>query len=433
MIVEFSIANFRSFKTLQTLSFEAANISSKDKNIDGDNVAVISKKLKILKSKAIYGANASGKSNLIKAISVFLKLIRFSVKTENLISQLVKRFELSTETEDEPTFFQLIFFYESTIYRYGFEVKEGKIITEWLFGNPKGVEVPFFTRETRNVQVNERSFKAAKKHESLLLNEENEIFRDDSLFLSAVSAMGESFAKSIVNEMLSINLISSVNDPLLKEIIKAEMISSQDKQENSMILELLRSVDDIEDVQIAEKDNLPDEMPDELKQLIKDGEWNIAPDFHSIRTVYDAKKNKFNTVSGDFEDWESEGTKKFFYLSPLLINALKQGRTLIIDEFDARLHPLLTKKIVGLFNSQLTNPHAAQLLFVTHDTNFLKANLLRRDQICFVEKDRFGSSTLKTLVEFKGVRNDASFDKEYLQGKYGAVRFLNTLENTLIL
>lgn len=438
MIIEFSVANFRSFKTLQTLSFVAANITSKDKKIDENNVIeiplVASKKIKLLKSKAIYGANASGKSNIVKALSAFWRIIRHSVKNEKVISNEVQKFELSTETAYEPTFFQLIFIHENVTYRYGFEVKENKIFAEWLLGNPKGVEVPFFTRENRTVKVNERSFKEAKKYESLLDNENNEIFRDNSLFLTSVSAMGEKIAKSLVTEILTISMVSSVNDPMLKEIMREELQKDKQNGRNIKIMELLQTVDNIEQIEVTEmdKDDLPEEVLEELKDFIHSEEWHIAPNFHSIRHVYDAENNKQSTIKGNFEEWESEGTKKFFYLSPMLINALEKGEMLIIDEFDARLHPLLTHKIVSLFNANITNPKGAQLLFVTHDTSFLQADIMRRDQICFVEKDKFGSSTLKTLVEFKGVRNDASFEKDYLQGKYGAVRFLNDLENAFI-
>ncbi len=438
MIIEFSVANFRSFKTLQTLSFVAANITSKDKKIDENNVieipSVASKKMKLLKSKAIYGANASGKSNIVKALSAFWRIIRHSVKNEKVISNEVQKFELSTETVNEPTFFQLIFIHENVTYRYGFEVKENKIFAEWLFGNPKGVEVPFFTRENREVKVNERSFKEAKKYESLLDNENNEIFRDNSLFLASVSAMGEKTAKSLVTEILSISMVSSANDPVLKELMRAEMLKGKEKEADFKVMELLRTVDNIEQVEMTEidKEDLPEEVLEELIDFIHSEEWHIAPNFHSIRNVYDAQNEMQSSIKGNFEEWESEGTKKFFYLSPLLIVALEKGEMLIIDEFDARLHPLLTHKIVSLFNSSITNPKGAQLLFVTHDTSFLQADIMRRDQICFVEKDKFGSSTLKTLVEFKGVRNDASFEKDYLQGKYGAVKFLNDLENAFI-
>ena len=119
---------------------------------------------------------------------------------------------------------------------------------------------------------------------------------------------------------------------------------------------------------------------------------------------------------------ESEGTQKLFELSPYIYDAIREQEVIVVDEFDARFHPLLTRKIVELFNS--TENQGAQLIFTTHDTNLLSSNLLRRDQIEFVEKDRFGASHLYSLVEFKGIRKTASFEKDYIQGKYGAIPFL---------
>jgi len=421
MIIEFSVANFRSFKTLQTLSFEAAKLSSKDKSIDENNVFSPTPKIKLLKSKAIYGANASGKSNIVKAISAFWSILRMSAKNDNIISEKVQKFLLSTEVENEPTFFQLIFLYENITYRYGFEILENKVATEWLLGNPRGVEVRFFTREGRTINVNERSFKDAKKYEAELLNEDNEIFRENSLFLSAISAMGEKFAKNIVSHILDLSIIRSVNDPLLK-VLAGEIINKDSK---NTIIELMKSIDDIESIEVMEKDREREiaDFPEEVKKMILEEGLQLLPDFYTVRNVFDVLNNKINTVAGDFEEWESEGTKKLFYLAPLLIKALERGTALILDEFDARLHPRLAKKIVQLFNSNITNPKNAQLLVVTHNTSFI--DLFRRDQICLIEKDKYGCSTIKNLIDFKGVRNDASYEKDYLEGKYGATRHLN--------
>jgi AAA15 family ATPase/GTPase len=126
---------------------------------------------------------------------------------------------------------------------------------------------------------------------------------------------------------------------------------------------------------------------------------------------------------------ESEGTQKMFGISPAILNSLEQGKVLIIDEFDARLHPLLSRKIVELYNS--TSNKNAQLIFATHDTNLLTAHMLRRDQVCFVEKDKQGASHFYSLADFKGVRNDASFEKDYIAGKYGAIPFLGDFKSIL--
>ena len=112
------------------------------------------------------------------------------------------------------------------------------------------------------------------------------------------------------------------------------------------------------------------------------------------------------------------------------MDTLKHGKVLFIDEFDARLHPLITFAIIRLFNSSITNPQNAQLIFVTHDSNLLAKELFRRDQIWFAEKDRFGASHLYSLVEYK-IRNDASFQKDYIKGRYGAIPFLGDLSRTL--
>lgn len=128
------------------------------------------------------------------------------------------------------------------------------------------------------------------------------------------------------------------------------------------------------------------------------------------------------------ESQESDGTLKFFNYSGAVLDALMDGGALFIDEFDARLHPLLTKKIVELFNSQQINKNGAQLIFVTHDTNLLDNSVLRRDQIYFTEKNKLSQTVVYSLADFKGVRNDASYEKDYINGKYGAIPFLGNFE-----
>ena len=125
---------------------------------------------------------------------------------------------------------------------------------------------------------------------------------------------------------------------------------------------------------------------------------------------------------------ESEGTMKLFNYSGVVIDALNNGNALILDEFDTRLHPMLTKKLVEMFNSPILNKNGAQLVFVTHDTNLRDNSLLRRDQIYFTEKNKMQETVLYSLADFKGVRNDASYEKDYINGKYGAVPFLGDFE-----
>jgi uncharacterized protein len=431
MLLEFSFANFRSFKEMTTLSMVAARISSRYEELDVENVHVIDAKLKLLKSKAIYGQNASGKSNLIKALVTFLRVIRHSVKSEDVINHLVQPFKLTSEWSEVPTFFQIIVsdVKDGTIYRYGFEVKDNKILSEWLFAKSGREEVPYFTREKMDIEVKNR-FKEAKKFEQLTLKNDNEIFRDNSLFLTAVAAMGGTFAKNVISVIGDFTIISGLNDPHSKDVL-SKMLQNQDAKNS--ILKLVRAADfDIENIEPilsqGESEDIDDEdMPEELKTLIQQGKIKKAPSFLTERAVLDANGIKVNTHSASLEEWESEGTKEFIRRAPFLLQTLSEGGTLVIDEFDSRLHPNLTKKIVSIFNSNRTNAKGAQLIFATHDTNLLRDGL-RRDQICFVDKDKLKSSFIHTLVEFKGVRNDASFEKAYLNGEYGAVPFLNRFE-----
>ena len=146
----------------------------------------------------------------------------------------------------------------------------------------------------------------------------------------------------------------------------------------------------------------------------------------STHTQYDDEGNEVKAVTFPFRKNESEGTIKYFSLAYPIIDALDNGKRLIIDEFDSKMHPLLTCRIITLFNSKETNPKNAQLIFTTHDTNLLSANIFRRDQIWFTQKDRYGATELYSLAEYK-VRNDASFEKDYLSGKYGAIPIVGDL------
>ena len=146
----------------------------------------------------------------------------------------------------------------------------------------------------------------------------------------------------------------------------------------------------------------------------------------TMHQKFDTQGNFISLESFYLDNQESEGTKKIFSIAGLLIDTLKKGNTLIFDEFDARLHPLMSKAIVEMFNSQETNYKNAQLIFMTHNTNLLNNKLFRRDQIWFTEKNKYGATDLYSLVEYK-IRNDASFESDYIKGKYGAIPFIGNL------
>jgi AAA15 family ATPase/GTPase len=403
----------------------AAKIKSKNALLDTNNVFPVNKELSLIKSKAIYGANASGKSNIVKALVTFIRIIRDSAKEEKALS-LIDSFQLSTETNSQPTFFQLIFRVGKTRYRYGFEADDKSIKSEWLFSTPSKREQPLFIREKNEiVEINQTHFEEGVLYQKLLENSKDQVFTDTSLFLTHLNSIGfAKLSKQIFKTISSISIVSGLGHKGMYSIA-GESLSDAIKKK--FILDFLKKADvgiaDLETVEIA-NENLPDNVEEEVKQELKKGKIIV-----SSRTQFDSNLKAIGKSEFSFGNQESEGTKKMFELSPFIYRSLKEGVTLVIDEFDSRFHPLLTKKIVELYNS--SENKKSQLIFTTHDTNLLSPELLRRDQIDFVEKDKYGASHLYTLVEIKGVRNDASFEKDYIQGKYGAIPFLGDFTNLI--
>tara|TARA_R110002033_G_scaffold171192_1_gene217748 strand:- start:878 stop:2200 length:1323 start_codon:yes stop_codon:yes gene_type:complete len=425
-IQEFSFGNFKSFKDIQTLNLSTAKIKSKNQEIDIKNVIAgrNNEDVSFLKSKAIYGANASGKSNIIKAFVTFIRIVKTSVKDEKIL-HLVDSFRLSTETENQPSFFQIIFWYKNTKYRYGFELDDENITAEWLYGKPKDRELPFFIRDNQEIiELDKTNYSEGDKLMTLLKDDEsddNEIFRSNSLFLSTLATFGfGKLSKQLIDSFSSMIIISGLGH---QGMYKFAGDALSDDKKKKYIIDFLKYGDiGIEDVKAIEisSDDLPDDIDDDIRKDFDNKKKRKL--LVSTRKKYDKNLISNDTESFSFGTHESEGTQKLFELSPFIFEALKNKRPIIIDEFDARFHPLLTKKILQLFNSDENN--GSQLIFTTHDTNLLSSDLLRRDQIEFVEKDKYGASHLYSLVQFKGIRNTASFEKDYIQGKYGAIPFL---------
>ncbi len=424
-IQEFSFGNFKSFKDIQTLNLSSAKIKSKYSEIDENNVIQGSNndQISFLKSKAIYGANASGKSNIIKALVSFIRIVRTSVKDEKVLNY-IDSFRLSTETEDEPSFFQIIFWHKNIKYRYGFEADDENIYAEWLYAKPNDRELPYFIRDNQEIiELDKTNYSEGNKLMSLLDedSEENDIFRNNSLFLSTLATFGfGKLSKQLIQSFASIFIISGLGHQGMYKYA-GDAIGNENKKK--YILDFLKYGDiGIEDVNAIEisSDDLPEDADEEIKRDFDKKKKRKL--LISTRKKYNENLESNDNESFSFGMHESEGTQKLFELSPFIYEALKENRPIIIDEFDARFHPLLTKKILELFNSKENT--GSQLIFTTHDTNLLSSDLLRRDQIEFVEKDKYGASHLYSLVQFKGIRNTASFEKDYIQGKYGAIPFL---------
>jgi len=433
MLVEFCVGNYRSFLDRVTLSMIAASIRSQDKELDKNNVFEVSPKLRLLTSAAIYGANASGKSNLVRAIKVMRDLVLRSTEGTDPIGGIpVDRFRLNTETSGKPSFFQAVFFLDGVRYRYGFEATTERIETEWLYYVPKTVEARLFEREGDDFTFG-TGFREGKDFV--------ERVRPNALMLSTAAQWNNPVARGVVGWYRSKLKVASGLEDTGMRIATINALKMAERRNE--IVELVRRFDvGVEDLLVettpfAEADlaTALAKAPPALQRLVdvlvtvsaKSGEERELVSVKTRHRVFDADGNTVDSEEFDLQAQESDGTQKLFALSGPLLDVLKAGRILVIDEFDARLHPLITNAIIALFNSPYANPHHAQLVFATHDTNLLDRRYFRRDQIWFTEKDRASATQLYSLVEFK-VRNDASYGRDYIRGKYGAVPYLGNLE-----
>jgi predicted ATPase len=426
MLVEFSVENFKSFRDRVTFSMVAANITAKEKCLDEENVVEAGGGLRLLKSAAIYGANASGKSNLAAAMAFMRRFVLNSSKETQADEPTgVEPFLLSNQAEGAASSFEMVFLLDKKRYRYGFELTGECVVAEWLYFVPTTREARLFSRDRKSIALGE-NFREGKGLE--------ERTRKNALFLSVAAQFNVALAEQVLLWFRNINLIttSGVADLLSG----AYTLNCLDKARHSSdIVQLVKKLDlgidgiDVETAQFDE-DSLSVETPDLLRRLILERPTRTHKQIVTTHKRYDGHGRQIGSVSFDLDTHESEGTKKLVAFAGPLIHALKTGQVLFVDEFDARLHPLVTRSLISLFNSRQSNANNAQLIFTTHDTNLLTNKLFRRDQIWFVEKDRYGGTRLYSLVEYK-VRNDASFESDYIRGKYGAIPFIGDISSLI--
>ncbi len=415
MLIQFSVGNYLSFKDIMTLSL----VASAKKELEKDNAFSATAKLKLLKSAVIYGANASGKSNLIKAMS-FFKVFVLNSSKEMQVNEFINidSFKFSTETENKPSYFEIVFMHENIRYRYGFQVDNNIVHTEWLFYVPKTKEVNLFLREKNDFKIGANF----KKGKDLI-----EKTRPNSLFLSVAAQFNGQIAITILNWLSKLNIISGLDDT---NYIHYSINKLQDSTYKALMLDFLKAADlGINDISV-----LPDGPKRKIspKKTLNFKETIIKEAIESLLTTHNKydKNNKITAKEMLGFINESKGTQKLFSISAPVIDTLKNGKILIVDELDARLHPILTLGIIKLFNSKKANKNNAQLIFSSHDTTMLNRKNFRRDQVWFMEKNKIGATDLYSLIEYK-IRKDASFDKDYIAGKYGAIPYLGDINHIL--
>ncbi|MFY8010795.1 MAG: AAA family ATPase [Saprospiraceae bacterium] len=427
MLIEFSIENFLSFKDSTTLSMVAAKSF---KEHPDTHVIESGSNFKLLKSAVIYGNNASGKSNLLEAMGfmkqTILNSFRDALLENNEKKFPLEKFALNTRTEKETSFFEISFIQKGTKYRYGFEIDYDKVVSEWLF-HTTTKEVYLFKRDNQTIEVNKSAFKEG-------LGKEEDV-KENVLFLSLLATLGKEISTNVVDWFKKFSFVNGIHDRGHKRYTIDKLKS--DKQFLHWVLHFIKYLE-IANLSTTEED--VDEIDFEtLREKEKDEEIiNLLTSIQKIQSKqpkrdqlitfhrkYDENNLLVDTVPFNFDKQESEGTKKLLYLLGPWYDTLKNGKVLIIDELDSRLHRHLTLRLIDFFHK--FNKSNAQLICAVHDVSLLNKEIFRRDQIWFVEKNQFGASGLFSLADFKTdkVRNKSAFDKNYLEGKYGAIPFFD--------
>lgn len=421
MLLKFSVENYLSFKETANIGFDPGTIREYKENVF---YPAFTKSTPLLKCLGVFGKNASGKSNIIKAVAFMKDMVLNSSKESNSTNSIpTTPFLLSTKTPTKPSVFEITFYIQTEKYRYGFSATEKFVVSEWLFCTGKAKEEAVFIRAEQGYSF-EKEFKTDFKSK---LEFFTEITRPNSLFISVLAQF---------NNPIGILISTWFNDLIIAhDTSHAELIEFTARlmpvaDYRKLITDIIKKSDlGIDSIEEKAKESATQKKfsSDFLNSVFNTDEIN-----YTVKTKH-AKFNEDNVmvekVVFDLLQNESFGTQKFFGLLGPILFALRQRKILLIDEMDARMHFLLFENVIKIFNSDKYNPNGAQLVFTSHNAYILKRGL-RRDQMILVEKDDYGASSIDSLYKKDPkVRNDASFDKDYLIGRYGAIPRLSSQLN----
>lgn len=420
MIIEFSVKNYRSIKDLQTISFRATGLKSPAGSETDSNNIVTSNGVSLLKTVGLYGANASGKSNILMALSYFAQAITLLSIDSKWVEPLYDPFLF--EESNEGCFFQIVLLLNGKKYRYGFVVNKINstpdndssfdigIESEWLYGNVDKNMKCLFLRVGDEVKENN-----LPTSEGVIIP--TKIPYPYTLFLTHAAAFD---AEGIPAQIINYARLYIIDNFLYKAFFRGSSIKAI-KIFKEGFLKILKQFNmNYDDVELIEDKSNTD----------KDY-FNFSLNKVLLKRMSPIGNNK--SLSMNLEDRESAGNKKIFDLAGTLLAAFYPKNypfLIVIDEIDSNFHPSLLIKLIGMFNNPKINRNNSQLLFTSHDTNLMSPSIMRRDQFYFAEKQTDESTRLYSLADLRGIRNDADFAKQYLAGYYGALPVLNDYMET---
>jgi abortive infection protein, putative len=422
MLLNFAVTNYRSIKERQVFSLMAVEGLPHEESLirSKDNIPILPVAL-------LFGANASGKSNILRAFGMMRQMVLNSVRL-NPDDALdgYEPFLLDEESRGNNTEFEIEFITDAgqnveLHYRYGFSFS-GKIISEeWLYRQDRNTdEVELFMRTEGKVQINETKFPEGKGKEDTL--------NGNRLFLSLIAQLNGVQSREVISWFSSGTFVTAsqteqyitLTSALLKR--KEDPIKDGISHYADIAQRFLSNIDmgitelSIKEVSVA----LPKDVPEELKKVLpKDGHTSLKVE--STHNRYNKEGEIIGKEIFSIEENESEGTQKITELLGVIVITLLSGRLLVIDELDAKLHPLLTRAIIQLFTNPKMNPYGAQLVLTTHDTNQLHLDYVRRDEIWFTEKNPVEATELYSHIEFKDFDPSMDITEQYVNGRYGAI------------
>jgi hypothetical protein len=425
MLIEFTVKNYRSFRDEQSWMLTA------DPEFGESTVPMVDvpeTDEDILPSAVLYGPNASGKTNLLRALKAMQDIVLYSANSSQRGDAIdeVEPFQFDPAAREAPTMFEAVFVQEGVRYQYGFEATRTAVTEEWLFAYPKGKAQTWFERTGNDADSASIEFGRQFGGQKSVIRQAT---RPNALFLST--------AVQLNHEQLA-PVYDWFNDRL--RYINANKVLGwftleklEEKENHASILRMMRKADlgitgfEIDDAP-AETDQMLSALQKFVRAELGDSAKILGDETTRIKFRH---KGEGSSRLIDFAN-ESQGTQRYFALAGPLLDVLENGRVLVVDELDASLHPIMVRAIVQFFHDPSTNPNGAQLLFNTHDTTLLDADLFRRDQVWFTEKFDDGATRLYALLDFDEP-DDArarNLARRYLQGRYGAVPILQFSSTT---
>lgn len=425
MLIQFSVKNFKSIKEKQTFSM----VSNKSKELETTNTfSALNGKLNLVRVAAIYGPNASGKTSLFQALQTMKMIITSSAQSQRGDELPITPYLFDPITTTQPTEFSILFVTkhnrEAIRYEYGFTATTQQILEEWLYAFPKGKAQTWISR-TFNSQTQEYEWGNTEK---LIGTKQlwQDATRPNALFLSTAIQLNNKQLQPVFDWFKTrLKFVMGTLSPTFT------FNQCQTVQKKTKILKFLQKADfHIHDLDIKTESVELEKFLESNKSLLPNSVTAATQNAGSNEIkMFSAKSVHFNIQNDPIEldlDEESSGTQKFFAYAGPWLDVLKNGYVIVVDELNNSLHPELVKYLVQMFHDPNLNSQNAQLVFSTHETSILSQDLFRRDQFWFTEKDEHNATKLYPLSDFSPRKGVENLERNYLQGRYGAIPFLQT-------